>query len=208
MRSNDLPQRGFTLLEILVAMAILAIIILMLSQVFHQSRVAWDTGTRKTELNMEGRAVISLMAQELAQAVADGSRGYYTNDIQNNDDKIVFWTFGTATNGQRVARWINYSYSSTDKQVTRRCDMLDMTTGPYPKRIVVGGLPPPLADNVENLVFRTSDGQPHSTNLPAWVDIELSLGKKSGYSLIQISSDGPDGVQSTSDDIKSGDSRL
>ena len=46
---------GFTLLEILVAMAILMVLVLMMSTLFHQSTIAWDSGLRQAEMSMQAR---------------------------------------------------------------------------------------------------------------------------------------------------------
>ena len=70
-RKSRRTVEGFSLLEILVAMSILVIIIMMMSGVFHQSRIAWDTGLRKARMNMGGRAVVDFMSRELSQAIAD-----------------------------------------------------------------------------------------------------------------------------------------
>jgi len=62
---------GFTLIELLVAMTILVIITLIVARIFQQAGVAWDTGTRKVEQLMNGRAVTDFLAQQLSHAVAD-----------------------------------------------------------------------------------------------------------------------------------------
>ena len=64
---------GFTLLELLVSMVILMVIVLSTTKIFNASTVAWDTGSRKAEVNMTGRSVADFLAQEISQAVYDGS---------------------------------------------------------------------------------------------------------------------------------------
>ena len=64
-------KAAFTLIELLVAMTILVIITLMVARIFQQATMAWNTGTRKVELMMNGRAVSDFLAQQLSHAVAD-----------------------------------------------------------------------------------------------------------------------------------------
>lgn len=64
-------NRGFTLVELLVAMAILAIIILLMAQLFTGSTKAWDLGMNHAEQNMTGRSLMDFMVREISQAVAD-----------------------------------------------------------------------------------------------------------------------------------------
>ena len=68
---------GFTLLELLVAMAILGILVLIMGQIFHQSSVAWDSGLRKAKGNMSARAALGFMSRELSGAIA------YRDNIPN-----------------------------------------------------------------------------------------------------------------------------
>jgi uncharacterized protein (TIGR02599 family) len=200
-------QRGFTLIEILVAMTILAIIILIVSGIFHQSSSAWEAGQRKTELNMEGRAAIDLMADELSRAVA----GPYTNNIVHGT-QVDFWTFGNATNGERVVRHVWYRFQGD--AIQRLCQTINPNAGSYPS-FIAGADWVTLAENVSSLMFTTPDNASFRTNLPGWVDIDLSLNKKGRYSLIKAWSSGPDGaddgpnnVSDTSDDVRSWKSTL
>lgn len=208
MKNRQQAVKGFTLLEILVAMTILIVIILIVSGVFHQSRTAWEMGIRKTDLNMEGRAALNLMAQELAQAVADGPHGYFTNLLASGGAKIDFWTFGNATNGERVVRHIWYDGSSGTR-VDRQCQFVDPSAAKYPTTPVsVGWVPLAESANGVTLKFLTDNSSTYRTNLPAWIDIELGLSKGSKYSIVKVSSDGPDGIQGTKDDINNSDARL
>jgi prepilin-type N-terminal cleavage/methylation domain-containing protein len=68
---NQLRQSpAFTLLEVLLAMAILTVVVLMVVNMFQEVSVAWSIGTRSAEMNTAGRAATEFIANELAQAVA------------------------------------------------------------------------------------------------------------------------------------------
>ena len=67
------PSNAFTLIEVLVATAIMAIIVLMLGGVFNQASSSWDSGYARAEEGMAVRAVIGSLTRDLATAV-DGRR--------------------------------------------------------------------------------------------------------------------------------------
>ncbi len=62
---------GFSLIEILSAMAILAVMVTMLTRIFSESERAWQLGVGRAELNSEGRAALTMLANDLQYAVAD-----------------------------------------------------------------------------------------------------------------------------------------
>ncbi len=64
-------KRGFTLVELLAAMAILSIIVLLLARVFADSTKVWQLGTRRIIANTDGRAVIDFIVRELSDAIVD-----------------------------------------------------------------------------------------------------------------------------------------
>lgn len=61
---------GFTLIEVLVAMTVLAVMVLLVANIFQQSSAAWNIGTQKADMNTAARAALDYMARELACAVA------------------------------------------------------------------------------------------------------------------------------------------
>jgi len=66
-------RRGFTLLELLVAISILSIIVVAVAKLFEQSTVAWDRGTRRAESMMIGRAIVDHLATKAALATSNES---------------------------------------------------------------------------------------------------------------------------------------
>lgn len=62
-------RSAFTIIELLVAMAILLVIVAIVAQIFQQANVAWETGMRSVEVTMKGRSVADLIAQDLSQAI-------------------------------------------------------------------------------------------------------------------------------------------
>jgi type II secretory pathway pseudopilin PulG len=61
---------SFTLLELMVAIAILMVIMLALYQVSNQISRSWQMGERRTETTQSARLILEMMARELEGAVA------------------------------------------------------------------------------------------------------------------------------------------
>jgi prepilin-type N-terminal cleavage/methylation domain-containing protein len=66
-------RAAFTLIELLAAMAVLSIMMLMFANIFSSSGKAWTSGTRRTEQNMNGRAVLEYMGKEIGQSIVNAS---------------------------------------------------------------------------------------------------------------------------------------
>lgn len=159
--NNRLPaQLAFTLIELLAAMAILVVIVLIVGMVFQRASVAWDTGMRRADMNMTGRAVADFMAQEMSQAVLGGSNSIFS--IASS--KAEFIAIGQAeSSGMRAARRIVYDLSGN--RITRTVSLPD------------GGSPETMdmceEDNGLQLGFEEGAGA--GTELPAFVDIKVTV---------------------------------
>ncbi len=99
---------SFTLIEVLVSMAIITMIVLMVSNMFLNSSEAWDIGARKAELTTSGRAAIEFIARELSQAVAGPVESLHTglpNLIfrQENENEIRFVALSQEPGGNNRA---------------------------------------------------------------------------------------------------------
>ncbi len=60
--------RGFTLVEVVLAMSTLAVVALLATAALRVSMRAWEAGERRAELQQETRAVAELVGQALAEA--------------------------------------------------------------------------------------------------------------------------------------------
>ena len=63
---------GFTLIEIMAAMAVLAVMIVFLANVFTNTGKIWKIGNKRVESNNNGRAAIEFIARELSSALVNG----------------------------------------------------------------------------------------------------------------------------------------
>lgn len=114
---------GFTLIEVLVAMAMLLIIVMIVAQVFQQARVAWDTGKRRVDVNMKGRALADFMAQEMAKAVRNSTYP----EFGASGKTAKFWMLGDATKTDTAVQKVSYSFNGTtvSRNGEEMCDRIE-----------------------------------------------------------------------------------
>ena len=141
-------RSAFTLIELLVAMSILIIIIQIIGMFFQRASVAWDTGSRRVELLLTGRAVADFMAQEMQQALP-------SSDFDANGAMADFWILGDAMGALRATQKVHYA--ATAGKATR----------------TAGGVTAELSEGVTALDF--SEGDPGEFGLPLWVDIKVTV---------------------------------
>ena len=65
------PRLAFSLIEVLAAMTILAILVLMAAQLFAGSAQFWKLGSRRIEQDMNARAALELVGRQIMMAVGD-----------------------------------------------------------------------------------------------------------------------------------------
>lgn len=116
----DGRTRGFTLLEALVAMALMTIIILMVANMFRIVSDTWEIGTRQAELNTGGRAAVDLMASELSAAVAGRlDNGVVLPFYLTGGERLEFLAVNETPNGvSRTLRGVYFKYESADNAVS------------------------------------------------------------------------------------------
>ena len=61
-------SRGFTLLEVILAVSILAVIVVLATAALRVGLRAWESGQRRADLQQENRALVELVSETLAGA--------------------------------------------------------------------------------------------------------------------------------------------
>jgi len=201
---------GFTLIELMVAVTILVILVGIVSTIFHQSTVAWNSGTQRMEANVSARAVLNFMSAELSHAVAGGqfkinvdTRSF--TEPTHGDSHIGFWTlYNTNSSTKRVARWIYYYRDASEDTIVREETSVDEDVD-YSAAISNALVASPdrtitLARNVQELIFHgwpstgAGDGYAQGkTNLPRGVHIRLVITREDDLSNVAAWSAGQDG---------------
>jgi prepilin-type N-terminal cleavage/methylation domain-containing protein len=69
--SSRARRSGFTLIELLVALAVLSMLAVAVSNLFSHSTKAWDTGTRRAQTMLVGRALMDYFVRETGLALCD-----------------------------------------------------------------------------------------------------------------------------------------
>ncbi|MBI2440122.1 MAG: prepilin-type N-terminal cleavage/methylation domain-containing protein [Lentisphaerae bacterium] len=131
LRSPLSALRAFTLIEVLVAMAVLAVLLLMAANVFQGSSTAWLIGTQKADMNTSARAALDFMARELASAVAGpiekaigGGAQYLQFRVEDLDD-IRFLALSNdpdASGNERAVRGVFFWHDDTVDKNTLKYD--------------------------------------------------------------------------------------
>jgi prepilin-type N-terminal cleavage/methylation domain-containing protein len=95
---------GFTLVELLVSMAILGLIVVSMARLFDESTVAWDSGSVRANASMVGRTLADFVVGEAAQAVwGENAAG----TVYDTPDGNGFWIM----NGTNLPYEVEYSFS-------------------------------------------------------------------------------------------------
>lgn len=114
-------QRGFTLLEMLVAMAILAFLMLVLCRFFANVQLAWTTTMNTTELYENARVTLDVITRDMQSAIAkvDDMPGQDILFHQPDKNSLWFITVGNSPSPQAMSSLIEVGYRFTDNEYQR-----------------------------------------------------------------------------------------
>ncbi len=179
--NNKSKGSGFSLLEILVAMAILSIIVMTLSTIFNQSSIAWDRGLSKSQKGMEGRAALNLMVTELKNAVASDVN--LTGNTSFGGALMSFNTMGKAEKGKRLIQHVKYEKVG---------DILTRTVSVYNDdySVLGAGTRADLIE-VDDFDIEPIPAGPFTTTLPESITITIKIKGESSSGKVAAYSFGP-----------------
>ena len=176
-------RSGFTLVEMLIALAILAMIVASTFTIFKSSTSSWQKGETRSERYHNARIAIGRMSMEISQAVSgENSAARFTGE----KNKVRFLSFVSASSGVFELAEIGYWLNEDRKVLMRNEDMepdYDFSTHDYSDI---------LAEGVSELEFSYYDGivwediweskkDPNETDmLPKAVRIRLKVEDKTG----------------------------
>jgi prepilin-type N-terminal cleavage/methylation domain-containing protein len=195
-RLHRIDERGFTLIELMLAIAVLGLILSMLASSFNIVTKSKVHAEGRLEVDREGRAVLWQMSKEIRGAVQTMLALSHVVMIGNgragNNGPIDTITFSTLDPGHRRAitasgpeTILNYNVVSNPEHrgwyLLQRSQQSGLLVRPRP------GLPSlVLADNLLSLHFRYFDGNrwtetwdstmlPRGRQIPAAVSIQIEM---------------------------------
>lgn len=213
-------RTGFTLIEVLVATAVMAIMVVMIGGLFQQASSSWDAGYVRAEGGMAVRAVVGALTRDAATAV-DGRRFEgWRGPLKVEGNSIEMYCLAPgAVGGNRDIVKVVYKGGST---VTR-------TVGSSSSTIYSGGSGSsgakftfsagPEADGTQNAAatrpyerrYYDSTGAQKTSDFPAevlwnvpYVKVRCQLTRKGTFSGLTVRSLGRDGIgveEKSQDDI-------
>ncbi len=197
---------GFTLIEVLVATAVMAIMVLMLGGVFQQASSSWDSGYARAEGGMAVRAVVGALTRDLATAV-DGRRYGLATPISPDSGASTSLTFYRLVDGMEGG--VEQVVYGGGAQVTRNGKTLyspgdNGNAASFKFYVGDGG----GALRSYETKFYGEDGSQQSSSFPGqvkwnvpWVKVRCEMTRKGNITGLAVRSFGKDGVKDTADDI-------
>jgi len=111
MNASPRPRRGFTLVELMVAMSITVLIVVLLFSIVGSVTTIWKHGEDQTETFAGARGALSLIGREMQGMVIDLDLGYAIQEMDGDKNKIVFKFLSRRTpSGDDIAAIEKVSY--------------------------------------------------------------------------------------------------
>ena len=108
---------AFTLIEVMVATAVMAIMVVMIGGLFQQASSSWDAGYIRAEGGMAVRAVVGALTRDAATAI-DGRRFGLSAPVEVSGSKITMYRLAPgAVAGSRDIVKVVYEGGSTVRRI-------------------------------------------------------------------------------------------
>ena len=215
MPRSPVPQSaprsgGFTLIEVMVATAVMLIMVVMIGALFRQASSSWDSGYATAEGGMAVRSVVGALTRDLATAI-DG-RIYGLKDpvvVDNTSVELICYKPAKTEGGsyRREIHRIKYnggsSVSRTDSVLTGKSSWTRVGSS----TIYAGGSGAngakctfSAADPIDEYSLRDYERQaPSFRDELAWgipsVKVRVELTRTGSFSGLTVISCGPDGLR-------------
>lgn len=114
-------KSAFTLVEILIALSILAMIVASTFTIFKSSASSWQKGETRTERYHNARVAMGRMSKEISQAVISGNA---TGKFSGQKDTVSFFSFVSTSEGIFELAGIEYRLDNEKRFLMRNEDIL------------------------------------------------------------------------------------
>lgn len=194
-------RKGFSLIEVLVATALLVMVVGMIGFVFRQSSMSWDSGIQRAEGISQVRAVMGAIERDLRLAV-DAREFGLKNSFEKNSLKFIVLADPEAGSNDRVPTQITYTDGSTVKRTSTRLKSSKngtwSATGTSENSTLLESGSSPSTVAISYNVVKDTD---NPDGLPAYVTISADVTHQEKFSGLVVRSYGPNGKKGDKDDI-------
>ena len=115
-------QQGFTLVEMLIAVSILALIVVLVTQLFNSAAAVTTTGNKRIDADAHARPLFDRMSVDFAQMPKRADVDYYfknASNPQSGNDQLAFFSFVPgyypSTGSQSPASVVGYRINSQNQ---------------------------------------------------------------------------------------------
>lgn len=203
MTKQIINRQGFTLLEVLVALAVLSMIVLMMSMSFQQSADAWTTASHRAGMDMMARSIVGRIEMDLMQAVPPVPN--YTLATNNlgvleqtfTPTKISFLRLKAGASGTAQHELRKVTYSNAGGVIKREERLLNYSSGSWSQGESVADEPMNETETAfaafEFRIPNNPSGGNWTYELPTSVDVFARVVYKGRFAHFEARSFGPDG---------------
>jgi len=114
------PHNAFTILELLVSIAVLVVLVLLVSRLFSSAAAVTTSGNKRMDANAQLRPLFDRMAVDFSQMIKRADVDYYLkspSNVQNGNDQLAFYSavsgYYPSTGSQSPISVVGYRINST-----------------------------------------------------------------------------------------------
>ena len=199
---------GFSLIEVLVATALLVMIVGMIGFVFRQSSMSWDSGIRRADGIAQVRAVAGAIERDLRLAV-DAREFGWKKGFESSNNSLSFIILAEPEESPKKQNHdralMKIDWSASGKTVTRKATYFKRTSGSWgadtsseiPSKLIEP--PSDSADSVPTISFEVvypeavDPNEDPEDGLPSYVSISADVEVSESFSGLEVRSYGPNG---------------
>jgi len=128
-------RRGFTLVEILVAMFVLALILVMLAEIFKGTVTATSASQKQLEATREARTVLDTLREDLANLVVENNLATVFVSPDGSNSKLLFVTRRRGPQSISNLRFLVVSYELRGTDLYRNVSQISWTDADFVTRV-------------------------------------------------------------------------
>jgi prepilin-type N-terminal cleavage/methylation domain-containing protein len=181
-------RRAFTLVELLVSMAVMVLVLVLILQLFNSTAALTGMGNKHMDADAQARALLDRMAIDFAAMVKRSDVDYYlkgrpaSNDQNGGNDQIAFFSevAGYSSGSPSPVSLVAYRLNSSTKRVERLGKGL-LWNAASATGVPVVFLPIPMASPLPSPL---PSPMPATAPAPAWPQAASTTATDPDYELI------------------------